>query len=360
MSPDAKDLIPVTLLTGFLGSGKTTLLNRLVRQPAMKDALVVINEFGDIGLDHRLVAESDEHTVVEMSSGCLCCTIRGDFSRTVQKACEALERGGGEPFSRVIIETTGLADPAPILHTLMTDYWLAHQLYLDGVICLVDAASGISTLNAHRESQRQVAVADRLLITKTDLVDEVRLSRLASHLATINPAAEQLQVRHGELDAEHLTDGGLPMHGQRADRWLHAASYAQISPAAGLAPSAPGSLVSMLAPASGPALTRHGEQIRSFCFTVEEPIVPEVLEEWLNLLMSLLGEKILRVKAIVKIAGREQPLALHGVQHIFHPPEPLPVEACSDGVSRFVFITNGVAPEAVTRLFDYFQPAQAT
>lgn len=356
------DLTPVTVLTGFLGSGKTTLLNHLVRQPAMRDALVVINEFGDIGLDHRLVAKGDEHSVVEMSSGCLCCTIRGDLSRSVQQAWEAIERDGGRPISRMLIETTGLANPAPILHTLMTDHWLAHRFRLDGVACLVDAANGLSTLNAHRESQRQAAIADCLLITKADLVDDDRLARLRERLTEVNPAAEQLDVRQGELDAERLTARRLPAAGragQQAEGWLGAASYAQVSLQPGLTPAPAEASAPLLAPAATAPLSRHGEQIRSFCFSVEAPIAPEVLEDWLELLMSLLGEKMLRVKAIVNVAGQAQPLALHGVQHIFHPPVTLPTEACPDGVSRFVFITSGVAPEAVTRLFEYFQAPQS-
>ncbi len=354
----SSDLIPVTVITGFLGSGKTTLLNRLVRQPAMKDVLVVINEFGDIGLDHRLVAKGDEHSVVEMSSGCLCCTLRGDLSRTVQKAGEAHAQAGGRPFTRVIIETTGLADPAPILHTLMTDHWLAHRYRLDGVVCLVDAANGLSTLNAHRESQRQAAIADCLLITKVDLADAARLARLEKRLNEVNPGAERHRVLHGEISAERLTARRLPGAGDRdaqAGGWLSAASYLKVTPAMAQAGDDPASLA-LLAPPGAAPLSRHGEQIRAFCFQVEGPIPATLLEDWLDLLMTLLGEKMLRIKAIVNVVGQAQPLALHGVQHIFHPPVELPAEACVDGISRFVFITSGVAPEAVARLFDYFQP----
>lgn len=351
------DLTPVTVLTGFLGSGKTTLLNQLVRQPAMRNALVVINEFGDIGLDHRLVAEGDEHSVVEMSSGCLCCTIRGDLSRSVQQAWESLEREGGVPISRMIIETTGLADPAPILQTLMTDHWLAHRFRLDGVVCLVDAANGISTLNAHRESQRQAAIADCLLITKADLVDDDRLAVLNERLTEINPAAEQLGVSHGEVDADRLIAKRLPASDnvdRQAKDWLAAGAYFQVSSIAGELSATSNTPTPLLVSADNGPASRHGEQIRSFCFSVEVPIAAEVLEGWLDLLMSLLGDRMLRIKAIVNVAGQPQPLALHGVQHIFHPPVALPSKACPDGVSRFVFITSGVAPEAVTRLFNYF------
>ena len=352
-------LTPVNVLTGFLGSGKTTLLNRWVRQTSMRNTLVVINEFGDIGLDHQLITQSDEQAVIEMSSGCLCCTLRGDLSRTLQQAVDELLANGKPAPSRVVIETTGLADPAPILQLLMTDHWLAHRFQLDSVVCCVDAANGEATLQAHRESQRQVAVADRLLITKTDLVDESRLAPLANQLAAINPAAEQWQVVNGNLSPDLLVGAGLfrgDTQRYQVDQWLKPARYAlhhaTASPRDEHQPE--GMTAAFTQPSSQPTLTRHGEHINAFCFCVEEPITPDALENWLDLLMSLMGEKMLRIKAIVHLTDREEPLALHGVQHIFHPPAPLPLNSVNDRISRFVFITQNVAPETVGQLYTFF------
>ncbi len=352
-------LTPVNVLTGFLGSGKTTLLNRWVRQASMRNTLVVINEFGDIGLDHQLITQSDEQAVVEMSSGCLCCTLRGDLSRTLQNAIDALLEEGKPAPSRVVIETTGLADPAPILQLLMTDHWLAHRFQLDSVICCVDAVNGEATLQAHRESQRQVAVADRLLITKTDLADEGRLTYLANQLATINPAAEQWQVLNGNLSPDLLVGAGLYRGASQAyqvEGWLKSTSY-QWHHAGGHQHAAPQQSAMKSAPtlpSSQPTLARHGENINAFCFCIEEPITPDTLENWLDLLMSLMGEKMLRIKAVVHLTDREEPLALHGVQHIFHPPAPLPNNSVSDRISRFVFITQNVAPSTVAELYRFF------
>ncbi|MFG6177954.1 CobW family GTP-binding protein [Halomonas sp. THAF12] len=341
-------LIPVNVITGFLGSGKTTLLNHLVRRPAMADTLVVINEFGDIGLDHRLLVEGDDQTVVELSSGCLCCTLRGDLSRTLQQASEAVERGETRAFRRVLIETSGLADPAPILHTLMTDHWLAQRFRLDGVVCLVDAANGLATLDAHRESRRQAAIADRLLISKADLVSEDHLSRLMDCLGRLNPAAEQLQVCRGVLAPDLMIGAGLHSDDgrPRIDGWLRPAAYPQRR------------LGDLHAQAPHPEESPHADGIQAFCFSVAEPIRPEALENWLELLMSLMGERVLRLKAVVHLTDRETPMALHGVQHIFHPPAPLPREAAPDGISRFVFITHDIEAETVSELFHYFHSAK--
>lgn len=353
-------LIPVNLLTGFLGSGKTTLLNRWVHQTSMTNTLVVINEFGAIGLDHQLITQSDEQAVIEMSSGCLCCTLRGDLSRTLQQALDDLETQGKALPSRVVIETTGLAEPTSLLQLLMTDHWLAHRFKLDSVVCCIDAVNGMGTLDTHRESQQQVAVAEKLLITKTDLASEEAVSQLANRLAKLNPAAEQWQVLNGELSADLLVGAGLTRNdtqGYQVDQWLKAGRYALHQ-----ADTHQSALFSMLkgAPVKSDQtdLAPHSEGIKSFCFSVNELIEPETLEGWLDILMSLMGDKMLRIKAIVHLTDRDTPLALHGVQHIFHPPAPLPMNSVADRVSRFVFITQNVAPETVAELYRFFHASQ--
>ncbi|MBT2786366.1 MULTISPECIES: GTP-binding protein [unclassified Halomonas] len=353
-------LIPVNLLTGFLGSGKTTLLNRWVHQTSMHNTLVVINEFGAIGLDHQLITHSDEQAVIEMSSGCLCCTLRGDLSRTLQQAMEDLEAQEKPLPARVVIETTGLAEPTSLLQLLMTDHWLAHRFKLDSVVCCVDAANGLATLDAHPESQQQIAVADKLLITKTDLASEESVSQLANRLAKLNPAAAQWQVINGELSADLLVGAGLhggETKGFQVEQWLKAGSYAvhQADPHPG-AFSAPlnRSPLNTHQPGDSP----HSDGINAFCFSVNELIEPDALQGWLDVLMSLMGDKMLRIKAIVHLTDRETPLALHGVQHIFHPPAPLPANSVSDRVSRFVFITQNVAPDTVAELYNFFNSSQ--
>ena len=185
----AEQRIPVTVLTGFLGSGKTTLLNKLLRRPELADTAVIINEFGEIGLDHLLVEKSDDEGMVTLNSGCLCCTVRGDLVRTMSELFLKRSKGEVTPFKRMVVETTGLADPAPILHTLMTDPLLASRYRLDGVVTTVDGVNGTSTLDNHEEAVKQAAVADRLLLTKSDIADAPKLSELKSRLHQLNPGA---------------------------------------------------------------------------------------------------------------------------------------------------------------------------
>lgn len=355
----ASSLIPVNLLTGFLGSGKTTLLNRWVHQTSMHNTLVVINEFGDIGLDHQLITHSDEQAVIEMSSGCLCCTLRGDLSRTLQQACEDLETHGKPRPARVVIETTGLAEPTSLLKLLMTDHWLAHRFKLDSVVCCVDAVNGLATLESHQEARQQVAVADRLLITKTDLASDEGVSRIANRLAKLNPAAEQWQVINGDLSADLLVGAGLyadDTNGLQVAQWLKASHYVlhQAEHHVGFVTN---STMNVVSTPREPAANQHSDGINAFCFSVNELIEPDALEEWLNMLMSLMGDKMLRVKAVVHLTDRDTPLALHGVQHIFHPPVSLPKSSMGDRVSRFVFITQNVAPDTVAGLYRFFHAA---
>lgn len=227
MTQDAP-LIPISLLTGFLGSGKTTLLNYLVAQPELKDTLVIINEFGEIGLDHLLVAHSQDDVVVEMSSGCLCCTIRGDLKKTLKDITWRFAEGGQRKFNRVIIETTGLASPVPILHTLMTDNFIASRYRLDGVVTTIDAVNGMDTLDRYTEAVQQAAVADRLLLTKTDLADSAALAALQARLKVLNPAATQVLSQQGQVAPQALLNAGLFKAAEKTPdvaRWLNEEAF---------------------------------------------------------------------------------------------------------------------------------------
>ena len=352
-------LIPVSLLTGFLGSGKTTLLNNLVRQPELADALVIINEFGEMALDHMLVAHSTENLVMEMSSGCVCCSIRGDLVKTLRDITWRYSRDDRRWFQRILIETTGLADPAPIIHTLMTHPQIARKYRLDGIVATVDMAAGMNTLDEHREAVKQAAVADALLLTKADLATEKQRSALLRRLDAINPAAPRWAVSHGEIAAQKVLNLGLfTAEGKSPDvaRWLSEEAYAESGSHGHDHEHHDHShdhpdLHDRGHAHDDPDVNRHDDHIRAFCFTIEQPIPEETLTDWLELLMSFVGSRILRVKGILNVQGNAQPVVVHGVQHIFHPPVTLPAWPSGDRRSRLVFITHDVSRDVIEKTF---------
>lgn len=358
----ASPLIPISLLTGFLGSGKTTLLNYLIAQPELKDTLVIINEFGEIGLDHLLVAHSMEEVVaVEMSSGCLCCTIRGDLKYTLKDITWRFAEGGKRKFNRVIIETTGLASPIPILHTLMTDGFISSHYRLDGVIVTVDAVNGMSTLDNHTEAVQQAAVADRLLITKSDLTDAATLSALQGRLGRVNPGAVQIVSQQGKVDPALLLDAGLFQSTEKMPdvaRWLNEQAFSDHAHDHHHAhPGHDHKHDHGHHEHHHHDVNQHDDHIRAFCFTFDEPIAPDVFEEWLGMFVGFKGENILRMKGIVNLAGEDKPVVIHGVQHIFHPTVTLPAWPSEDRRTRIVFITRDIEHATIARSFDAFMQA---
>ena len=343
-SPEPSSLIPVTLLTGFLGSGKTTVLNHVLKQPDMAATAVIVNEFGEIGLDHLLVERSSE-AVVLLNSGCLCCTVRGDIVDTLTNLFVDRVKGKVPFFTRAVIETTGLADPAPVLHTLMTDPIVAARYMLDGVVTTVDAVNGAGTLDRQPEAIKQAAVADRLLLTKTDFAEAGDRQSIEGRLNALNPSAPIIPVERGMVDPRALFNIGFydPVT-KSADvqRWLRDEAFE----------------AGHLHGHEHPDVNRHDDRIRAFCVTRERPISWAALSAWLDGLATMRGEDLLRLKAIVALSDRpDQPVVLHGVQHLFHPPVLLPEWPSEDRRTRMVFITRDLPREAIEATLKVFEEA---
>ncbi|WP_084365276.1 GTP-binding protein [Rhizobium sp. RU36D] len=339
-----RDRVAVSVLTGFLGAGKSTLLNRILKDSAMKDAAVIINEFGEVGIDHLLV-ESSGDGLIELSDGCLCCTVRGELVDTLASLMDGMQTGRIKPLSRIVIETTGLADPAPVLQSVIGNPVIASNFEIEGVVTVVDAVNGLSTLDRFEEAVKQVAVADRLVLSKAALVaDEEGLVALKGRLAQLNPRAPLMDGDADETGRASIFENGLYDPATKiadVDRWLkdeatsdhhhhHHHDHHDVN--------------------------RHGESIRSHSIIHDRPIDPAAIEMFVDLLRSAHGERLLRMKAIVALADNpDRPLVLHGVQSVFHPPVRLPAwPDPADRRTRLVLITQDMPESYVEDLFAAF------
>jgi G3E family GTPase len=367
-----QERIPVAILTGFLGAGKSTLLNRILKDPDMNEAAVIINEFGDVGIDHLLV-ESSGDSIIELSDGCLCCTVRGELVDTLATLIDGIQTGRLRPIKRIVIETTGLADPAPVMQAIMGNPVIAGNFDLDGIVTVVDAVNGLQTLDNHEEARKQVAVADRLIVSKATISGAASFDQLVARLRALNPRADIMDADSPEAGTATVMVNGLYDPGTKiADvgRWLHDEMAADDHDhhghnhdhhhddhdGHGHHAHDHRHYHHGHRHQHSHDVNRHDESIRSFSIIEEQPINPVALEMFIDLLRSAHGEKLLRMKAIVAVSDRpEKPVVLHGVQNIFHPPVRLPAwPDPDDRRTRMVLITKDLPENFVKGLFDAF------
>jgi len=321
----------VTVVTGFLGSGKTTLLNHLLAQSEFARTAVIVNEYGETGIDHDLLRFAPEKVLL-LENGCVCCALRGDLQQTLRDLFLARRQGEIGDFDRIVLETTGLADPAPVLQTLLADSMLLAQFRLNGVVTCVDAYHALDQFAKYPEARKQVAVADRLIITKSDLVNADMLAAVKNALAEAAPLAPVGIGVHGVVEPPFVTDIGLQdarADAVRIERWLGTAQLDDRAPH-----------------------HTHDSAISTFVLRFEQPFSARAFEQCIEVLTSLRGADLLRVKGLVNIEGEAGPMVVQGVQHLFHPPVALSSWPGTDRVSRLVFITRGISREVVLGLFN--------
>lgn len=321
--------LPVLVLTGFLGSGKTTLLNRLLQHPAMSESAVVVNEIGEVGLDQYFLDDADSD-VVMLSNGCLCCRVMEDLEDTVSNIYARRTSGDLPAFKRLIIETTGLADPGPVLEGFLSNPILSRCFRVAGVMTIIDALYGDRHLDDYFEAVRQVAVSDRLVLTKGDLVEHAVTASLATRLRSMNPSAEIVDVKLALLDPELLFDGDLSIRAARPE-------------------TVP---IAVRSPGIRHALDHgrqqtHDTRVATFTIVLDEPVPWRQFSDWLRQLRVQNGDKVLRIKGILNVHGEDCPIAIHGVHHVLHPPMALKTWPWEDRRSRLVFVTSDLAENEV-------------
>ena len=329
--------IPVTVITGFLGSGKTTLLSSILKKKELQKTAVIINEFGEIGLDHALIEHTDEN-IVELQSGCICCTIQGDLNKTLIDLFDKMMNGKVSSFNRILIETTGLANPVPIIHTLMSSIELIRIYSLDGVITVVDSINGEKTLDLHEESLKQLALAEKIILSKTDIVDKDEIKSLVYRIKEINPVSQIIFSKFGNIPLEEIFGlGAYDPYKKSADvkNWLAAEKYKDKKHH------------------HHHDVNRHNENIRAFSMMSENPVNMIAFSFFRDMITAALGANLLRMKGIVNIAGEERPAVIHGVQHIFHPVQWLETWPDNDRRTKLVFITQNIKKEQIE---DFFRP----
>ena len=329
--------IPVTVITGFLGSGKTTLLSSILKKKEMQKTAVIINEFGEIGIDHSLIEHTDEN-IVELQSGCICCTIQGDLNKTLIDLFDKMMNGKVSSFNRILIETTGLANPVPIIHTLMSSIELIRIYSLDGVITVVDSINGEKTLDLHEESLKQLALAEKIILSKTDIVDKDEIKSLVYRIKEINPVSQIIFSKFGNIPLEEIFGlGAYDPYKKSADvkNWLAAEKYKDKKHH------------------HHHDVNRHNENIRAFSMMSENPVNMIAFSFFRDMITAALGANLLRMKGIVNIAGEERPAVIHGVQHIFHPVQWLETWPDNDRRTKLVFITQNIKKEQIE---DFFRP----